>query len=52
MVERLGVETSGGVTLNDEVGGFGESGRKDGTRPDLEFHGGRITIKSDQSTRM
>jgi len=49
MAERLGVETSGGIRLNDEASCFGESGWKDGARPGL--HGGRNTVKSEQSMR-
>lgn len=51
-VERLGVETSGGGTLNDEAGCFGESGRKAGRRSGRGLVRGANTIKSEQSTRM
>ena len=50
-MERSGVETLGGATLNDEVVGFGESGRNCGTRSDLDSHGGMNTNKSEESTR-
>lgn len=51
IAERSGVETSGGVRLNDEAVGFGESGRKGATRLVLYPNEGMNSAKSEESTR-